>query len=166
MGVSGSGKSTVGELLARALGLPFYDADDFHSAANVAKMRGGTPLTDDDRRDWLAALATGLRTWQAAGGGVLACSALKEKYRVELQAAVSEPIRWVVLNGDRELLAARLRARAGHYMGVGLLDSQLADFENPTYGLHLPIGAPAEDLVRQIMARLQDDPASLESHPS
>jgi carbohydrate kinase (thermoresistant glucokinase family) len=154
MGVSGSGKSTVGLRLAQALHLPFHDADDFHSAANVAKMRGGTPLTDEDRAGWLAALAAGLGAWEVAGGAVLACSALKEKYRAVLQAAVAAPIRWVVLHGEKELLAERLRARPGHYMGAALLDSQLAALEVPAYGLHLPIGAPPDALVADALAYL------------
>jgi carbohydrate kinase (thermoresistant glucokinase family) len=142
----------VGRLLARALGLPFHDADDFHPPANVAKMRGGTPLTDEDRHGWLAALAAGLGSWEAAGGAVLACSALKERYRAVLQAAVAASISWVVLHGEKEVIAARLRARPGHYMGAGLLDSQLAAFEKPAYGLHLPISSPPEELVQEILA--------------
>lgn len=157
MGVAGAGKTTVGRQLAGALGRPFYDADDFHPAANVAKMRGGTPLTDEDRRDWLAALAAGLREWAAAGGAVLACSALKESYRAGLQAATPTPLRWVILDGEPALIAARLRARPGHYMGAGLLDSQLAAFEKPAYGLHLPIGAPPAALVAQILAYMKTE---------
>ncbi|SMB99182.1 gluconate kinase, SKI family [Hymenobacter roseosalivarius DSM 11622] len=156
IGVSGSGKTTVGRELARALSLPFHDADDFHSAANVEKMRYGTPLTDEDRHDWLAALAAGLSAWEAAGGAVLACSALKEKYRAVLRAAVAHSLTWVVLEGDKELLVARLRARSGHYMKEQLLNSQLADYESPAYGLHLRIEATPETLVRQIMAHLEE----------
>ena len=155
MGVSGTGKTTVGQRLAQAMQLPFYDADGFHSAANVAKMRGGTPLTDADRADWLAALSTGLRAWEAAGGAVLACSALKEKYRTVLQAAVAAPIRWVVLHGAKELIAGRLQSRPGHYMGAVLLDSQLAAFEMPAYGLHLSVGVPLEALVANALAYLK-----------
>jgi gluconokinase len=153
MGVSGCGKTTVGWLLSRALNLPFHDADNFHSEANVEKMRRGTPLTDEDRRDWLAALAAGLQGWERADGAVLACSALKERYRGVLQAAVAAPIRWVVLEGDRELIAARLGSRLGHYMGAVMLDSQLATFENPAYGLHLPIHLAPEELVARILAQ-------------
>ncbi|SFQ64634.1 gluconokinase [Hymenobacter arizonensis] len=155
MGVSGSGKTTVGRRLAQALHLPFHDADDFHSVANVAKMRGGTPLTDDDRTDWLAALAAGLGAWETAGGAVLACSALKERYRAVLQGTVAAPICWVVLHGEKELLAARLQDRPGHYMGAALLDSQLAALEVPAYGLHLPIGAAPDALVADALAYLK-----------
>jgi carbohydrate kinase (thermoresistant glucokinase family) len=163
MGVSGSGKTTVGRLLAQALRLPFYDADDFHSATNTEKMRGGIALTDADRGSWLATLAAGLGTWETVGGAVLACSALKEQYRAVLQAGATTPINWVVLDGDRELLVARLGGRSGHYMGVGLLDSQLAAFEPPAYGLHLSIGPAPEELVRLILARLSAEPASFPS---
>ena len=156
MGVSGSGKTTVGRELARALSLPFYDADDFHSGANVEKMRHGTPLTDEDRHSWLAALAAGLNTWDATGGAVLACSALKEKYRAVLQAAVAHSLIWVVLEGDKQLLMARLRARSGHYMKEQLLDSQLSDYESPAYGLHLSIEASPEELVQQILTHLKE----------
>jgi carbohydrate kinase (thermoresistant glucokinase family) len=150
MGVSGSGKTTVGRLLGQALRLPFYDADDFHSAANVEKMRSGTPLTDEDRRDWLATLAANLSVWEAAGGAVLACSALKEQYRTALQAAV--PVQWVVLHGEKDLISARLQARPDHYMGAALLDSQFAAFEKPTYGLHLPVSSAPQELVSRILS--------------
>ena len=91
MGVSGCGKTTVGKGLAEKLNLPFYDADAFHSAANIEKMAHGTPLTDDDRHDWLATLATKLNEWEKAGGAVLACSALKEKYRTRSKARRRSP---------------------------------------------------------------------------
>lgn len=158
MGVSGSGKTTVGRLLARRLQLPFYDADDFHSATNIAKMRQGIPLTDADRHDWLAALAAGLLTWGQTGGAVLACSALKEQYRAILRGTGTQPIHWVVLEGDKELLMNRLQTRADHYMGARLLDSQLTAFESPAYGLHLPISAPPAELVERILADLERRP--------
>lgn len=161
MGVSGSGKSTVGSLLAQELGVPFQDADDFHSAANVAKMQAGTPLTDDDRQGWLAALAAGIRQWSGQGGAVLACSALKEAYRQQLAAA--GPLEWVLLDGTEELLRTRLAARAHHYMNPGLLASQLATLEKPAYGLRLSIADSPPHLVAQILAYLQR-PGSTETH--
>ena len=154
MGVSGSGKTTVGQLLATRLGLPFYDADDFHSAANIAKMASGTPLTDADRHDWLATLAADIAKWEAAGGAVLACSALKEAYRQTLQHLVPTPLKWVFLDGSRELLRSRLEHRHGHYMGAALLDSQLATLEKPTYGLRLPIDGSPSQAVDQVVAHL------------
>jgi gluconokinase len=159
MGVSGCGKSTVGEQLAPRLGLPFYDGDAFHSAANIAKMSHGTPLTDDDRRDWLATLATKLGEWETAGGAILACSALKESYRTTLQSGVNSPIHWVFLDGSRELLLERMGGRKGHYMHPSMLDSQLATLERPPYALRLSITAPPEELVQQIVAAKEQDAA-------
>ena len=159
MGVSGCGKTTVGEQLAQKLALPFYDADDFHSKANIDKMAHGTPLTDDDRRDWLAALATKLGEWEKAGGAVLACSALKEKYRTTLQSESREPLHWVFLDGPKELLLERMGGRKGHYMHQNMLDSQLATLERPAYALQLSIKNTPEELVEQIVAALQNDPA-------
>ena len=123
MGVAGSGKTTVGRLLAQELGWPFFDADDFHSAANVEKMRRGEPLTDDDRMSWLAALRA-LVEQQASG--VLACSALKKAYREQLAGA-----RFVYLKANRLLLERRLDERRGHFFNPELLDSQLATLEEP-----------------------------------
>jgi 6-phosphogluconate dehydrogenase len=154
MGVSGSGKTTVGRLLAQRLHLPFYDADDFHSPANIAKMRGGTPLTDEDRQGWLTRLAAGIRQWSQAEGAVLACSALKEMYRQQLNAAAPRPIAWTFLDGPEELVRERLQGRQGHYMNPALLASQFAALERPAYGLHLPIDAPPDYLVSQILSRL------------
>ena len=159
MGVSGCGKSTVGEQLAPRLGLPFYDGDTFHSAANIAKMSHGTPLTDDDRRDWLATLATKLGEWEAAGGAILACSALKESYRTTLQSGVSGPIHWVFLDGPRGLLLERMGSRTGHYMHADMLASQLATLERPTYALTLSITAPPAALVQQIVAAQKQNTA-------
>lgn len=154
MGVSGSGKTTVGQLLAEHRSLPFHDADDFHSEANIAKMRGGTPLTDEDRREWLGQLAAAVREWSQAQGAVLACSALKEKYRQQFNEAATHPIRWVFLDGSEELLRERLRARRGHYMTQQMLTSQLDTLEPPTYGLRLRLTQELtpEDLVAQILA--------------
>lgn len=154
MGVSGSGKTTVGELLAQHLGLPFYDGDDFHPAANVAKMAAGHPLTDEDRAGWLATLAADLKPWEDAGGAVLACSALKESYRQTLQAGASLPLTWVFLDTDPAVLRQRLEARQGHYMKASMLESQLETLEKPTYGLHLTDDVPVETLVAQIVEQL------------
>jgi gluconokinase len=154
MGVSGSGKTTVGELLAKHLGQPFYDGDDFHPAANIAKMAAGHPLTDEDRAGWLATLAAHLTQWEDAGGAVLACSALKESYRQTLQAGASLPLTWVFLDTDPVVLRARLQARKGHYMKAFMLDSQLATLEKPTYGLRLTDDVPVEALVEQIVEKL------------
>jgi len=159
MGVSGCGKTTVGEQLAKKLNLPFYDADDFHSQANIDKMAHGTPLTDDDRREWLETLAAKLGEWEKEGGAVLACSALKEKYRTTLQSKSQEPLHWVFLHGPKELLLERMGKRKGHYMHSNMLDSQLATLEKPAYALQLSIKNTPEELVEQVVAALEKDPA-------
>jgi gluconokinase len=152
MGVAGSGKSTVGTELATRLGVEYADADQFHPPANIAKMSAGTPLTDEDRRGWLAALAE----WVASHtdtGGVLGASLLKRRYRDQLRAAGDV---WVVhLHGDRDVLADRLRARTGHFMKVSMLDSQLADLEprKPEEpGITLDLAEPPGTLVDKALA--------------
>lgn len=154
MGVSGCGKTTVGELLAKQLGRPFYDGDDFHPAANVAKMAAGHPLTDADRAGWLATLATKIGEWEQASGAVLACSALKEAYRQTLQAGASQPLHWVFLDGDPAVLYARLAGRHDHYMKADMLDSQLATLEKPAYGLRIDIDNTPENQVAEIVTQL------------
>ncbi|GAA2516755.1 MULTISPECIES: gluconokinase [Streptomyces] len=127
MGVSGSGKTTVGRLLARSLGVPYAEGDDFHPEANVAKMRARQPLDDEDRRPWLEEIARWL-TAHADSGGVVTCSALKRRYRDRLSAAAPR-VFFVHLDGTPELIAARISARRGHFMPPDLLRSQFADLE-------------------------------------
>lgn len=131
MGVSGCGKSLIGSRVAEQLGGVFEDADDFHSEANKAKMRAGTPLTDDDRWPWYATLRARIEEMRAKTPVyVLACSALKAVYRERLRGAdAGEEIAFVLLNGSREVIHQRLAARKGHYMPASLLDSQLAILE-------------------------------------
>jgi gluconokinase len=126
MGVSGSGKTSVGIALAAALGVPFRDADDLHPAANVAKMAAGIALTDDDRMPWLALVGAELAA--ASEGLVIACSALKRGYREAILAAAPSA-RFVFLDGSRGLLESRMQHRHGHFMPASLLDSQLATLE-------------------------------------
>ena len=131
MGVSGCGKSTVGQAIASALGLPFIEGDSLHPPRNVALMANGTPLTDADRAEWLAALAEKLRAARAAGHGlVVSCSALKRGYRDVLRGGVAG-LRFVHLHGAPALLRMRMHQRIGHYMPPALLDSQLATLEPP-----------------------------------
>jgi gluconokinase len=155
MGVSGSGKSTIGAQLAQALALPFGDADAFHPPANVRKMSAGTPLTDEDRWPWLDALGA----WLAAqtGGGVIACSALKRAYRDRLRGAVPG-LRILHLAGQPALITARQAAREGHFMPPSLMASQFATLEPPApdeAALVLDITAPPEVLLLQAAAQLR-----------
>jgi gluconokinase len=152
MGVSGSGKSTVGALLASRLGLPFVDGDALHPEANVRKMAAGVPLDDDDRAPWLDAV--GARLTQ--GGVVVACSALRRAYRDRLRDA-APAAQFVLLHGTRSLLASRLAARVDHFMPAALLDSQLGILELPTpgeqvrvYDIALPPAEIAADAARNL----------------
>ena len=132
MGVSGSGKSTLATLLAERCACPFLEGDNFHSEANVAKMRRGEPLTDDDRWPWLDKLGAAIGAAARADGMVVAtCSALKHVYRERLRSAVALPTTFILLEASREELTQRLTSRAGHYMPASLLDSQLAVLEHP-----------------------------------
>ena len=151
MGVSGSGKTTVGTELASRLGVPFHDADDFHLPESVEKMRSGTPLTDADRAPWLRRLAQLIDELEE--GGVLACSALKKEYREVLNAA-SQTVRWVYPAGDKEEISARLAGRQGHYMNPDLLDSQFETLEIPDNALHVRINRSVAEIVDEIVGML------------
>ena len=153
MGVSGSGKTVVGTALAARLGLPFHDGDDFHPPANVAKMSAGIPLTDADREPWLRTLAEKIREWNAAGGAVLACSALKESYRQQLHEGGD--VRFVFLDVPKQLLADRLRGRTGHFMPVTLLDSQLATLEIPKDAIRVSDEGTVDETVAKIVAAIE-----------
>ena len=133
MGVSGSGKTTIGMLMAEQTGCAFADADDYHPAANKQKMGAGHPLTDEDRQPWLEALNRVLRGWAEAGkSGVLACSALKAIYRETLGSGMAAgTVHFVLLDGSAEMIASRLAARHHEYMTGALLDSQLKTLERP-----------------------------------
>lgn len=153
MGVTGVGKTTIGLLIAEDLGIAFLDADDFHSAANVAKMRSGTPLTDADREPWLAALRAEIEARLARGeSAVLACSALKQAYRDRLHA--KDAVLFVHLQGDAETIRARLLARSGHYMDPGLLASQFAALEAPQGVLVVDVAASPREIASRIEAEL------------
>ena len=137
MGVAGSGKTTIGAALARALATPFLEGDDLHPPANVQRMAQGIPLTDDDRRPWLLAIAQQLRDAHRAGLGlVVTFSALKRSYRDLLRSASGAALQFVYLTGDRDVIAERLAERRGHFMPGSLLDSQLATLEAPAADEH------------------------------
>jgi carbohydrate kinase (thermoresistant glucokinase family) len=131
MGVAGVGKTTVGKLVADELGVPFHDGDTFHSVESRRKMAAGIPLTEEDREPWLRDLARRMREWEALGGAVVACSALRRRHRELLAGAAPGHVRFVYLDADEETIRSRLAARKGHYMPPRLLDSQLATLEPP-----------------------------------
>jgi gluconokinase len=153
MGVAGSGKTTVGRLLSQELGWAFADADDFHPAANVEKMRRGIPLTDEDRAPWLDALRQLLVGWiSEEKNGVLACSALKQSYRDAL--AVGPEVKIVYLKGSPALLRERVVSRHGHYMKAGMLESQFRALEEPKDAITVDVSASAEKVAAEVRKRL------------
>ena len=157
MGVSGSGKTTVGEALAAALGWRFVEGDAFHPAANVEKMASGHPLDDDDRRPWLEALAAEIARDDAAGrSSVVGCSALKRAYRDILRAGAPD-VRFLHVHGDKALLIERVSHRPGHFFPAALLDSQLATLEPlgpDERGVVVDVAAPVEAMVAEARADL------------
>lgn len=154
MGVSGSGKSTIGRRLAQRLGWEFRDADDDHPAANVAKMKAGTPLTDEDRAPWLAILAQRIvRSGETGQSLVLACSALKQRYRDQL-AGGDAGVRFVYLKGDKTQIAERM-AKRQHFMPAALLDSQFAALEEPTDAIIVTIARTPDQIVAEVVEALR-----------
>ena len=156
-GVSGCGKSTIGKRLAERLKLSFFDGDDFHSKANIEKMKSGRPLDDDDRQPWLETLASRLPQWDAQGGAVLACSGLKETYRQTLGSKFSGQINWVFLTGSEALLRERINARAGHFFDPALLRSQLETLELPDYGQRIDVTPSPKTITNLIVDGLTKD---------
>lgn len=157
MGVAGSGKTTVGREAARRLGWQFQEGDALHPPENVAKMRSGHPLDDNDRAPWLAAIAARIDEWRRAGDrGIVTCSALKRRYR-DVIIGSRQDVRLVYLDGPRALLAERLAGRSGHFMPASLLDSQLETLEPPSpdeNALTISIDATVDVIVEQIVAAL------------
>ncbi|MEX0852596.1 MAG: gluconokinase [Bauldia sp.] len=155
MGVSGSGKSSVGARLSAAIGLAFRDADEFHPEANVAKMSAGVALTDADRWPWLDAIGEALR--DADHGIIVACSALRRAYRDRLRSAAGRPLTFIHLSGSRATIGPRIGARRGHFMPPSLLDSQLATLEPPApdeSAITVSVAPPLDDVVAAIVAAL------------
>ena len=170
MGVMGSGKTTIGTLLAKRLGTVFADADDFHSPANKQKMAAGHPLTDEDRQPWLERLNGMLRDWYqqslhaGTGGGVLACSALKERYRTTLASGMPQgAVNFVLLDGSSELFAERLAHRHHEFMSPQLLDSQLETLEPPTDALRVVNDRPPEQVTAEILEKLRVPASAVET---
>lgn len=155
MGVAGSGKTTVGRLLAKALGWQFYDADSLHPPESVRKMASGTPLTDEDRQPWLEALRKLIEALaEQEQNGVLACSALKRSYREKLESGAAE-VRWVYLEADRGLIHARLADRRDHYMTAALAESQFAALEEPVDAIVVPADDRPADIVSKVRSELE-----------
>ena len=156
MGVSGSGKTTVGRALASELGWPFIDADSLHPQQNVAKMASGIPLTDEDRWPWFDRIVAEMQRYDAAGRHlVMACSALKQAYRDRL--ANGGPVRFVYLQGDAATIAPRLAGRAGHFMPPALLASQFATLEEPYDAIVIDITQPVAAQVAAISRALREE---------
>jgi gluconokinase len=154
MGVTGSGKTTVGKLLAQQLGWLFLDADVFHPAANIEKMKHGVPLTDEDREPWLTAIYAELLKCAAENkDAVLACSALKQSYRERLAARVE--LRICYLKGTYREIAARLQSRTGHFAGEGILAGQFADLEEPRDALVVRVSQTPEEIVGDVLRKLK-----------
>ncbi|MFD4917071.1 gluconokinase [Streptomyces virginiae] len=161
MGVAGTGKTTVGQLLAEALGVPYAEGDAFHPAANVAKMSAGIPLDDTDRRPWLDAIGEWIRNSADRRGGVIAASSLKRAYRDRLRAAAPGAV-FVHLAGERPLIEKRMAARKGHFMPTTLLDSQFATLEplqDDELGVVVDVSGSPEDITERALAALRRLPA-------
>ena len=154
MGVSGTGKSTIGKLLSQRTGWTFYDADDFHPPANIEKMYRGIPLTDSDRLPWLLKLKQLIvRTINSDRQGILACSALKSEYRQILQDNRSE-VKFIYLRGDYDCIQSRVRQRTGHFMSSTLLRSQFDTLEEPKDALEVDVSHTPEAIIAEILERI------------
>lgn len=150
MGVSGSGKTTIGQLLASELGWDFIDADDVHPRSNIAKMAAGEPLTDKDRAPWLAALRAKIDDHLIRGKSVVVtCSALKERYR-EVLVIDPDHVKVIHLHGSSELLRSRISGRKGHFMSASMLDSQLAALEPPEHAFKVDVAQTPKEIVALI----------------
>ena len=158
MGVSGSGKTTIGRLLSEKTGIPFFDGDDFHSAANKEKMKAGSPLTDADRQGWLQSLNKLAIEESVKQGAIIACSALKEKYRKLLSENLDNPA-WVFLKGSFELISHRMKNRTGHFMPPVLLQSQFDTLELPHSAIIVQIENEPEEITDNIIQHLKEKAA-------
>lgn len=158
MGVSGSGKTTTGKLLAERIHIPFFDADDYHSPVNIEKMKAGIPLTDADRKDWLQTMNQIAVRQQKEKGAVIACSALKQSYREGLQKNIAKPW-WFFLEGSQELILGRMQKRKGHFMPAGLLLSQFATLEPPEFAFTISIDKDPASIVTTIIESMNSKSA-------
>ena len=153
MGVSGTGKSTIGKMLSKELNIPFFDGDDFHPEANVLKMASGQPLNDEDRYDWLISLNE-LAKKHKNKGVIIACSALKASYREILKNDMDTVMRFIHLEGSFDLIQSRMKQRSSHFMPAKLLESQFATLETPEEALNVSIVPPPDKIVAEILSHL------------
>ena len=154
MGVSGSGKTTIGKKLSAKTGLPFFDGDDFHPPSNKEKMTQGIPLTDEDRKDWLVKMNQAAKNQAKLTGAVIACSALKEKYRAILSSGITIPLYWVLLQGSFELIKKRMEERKDHFMPAGLLSSQFDALQIPANCITIDISNSPDEIVEMIILQI------------
>lgn len=154
MGVSGTGKTTVGKLLAKKLKYPFFDGDDFHPKENIEKMKAGQPLTDEDRKEWLLRLNQVAREHRHTGA-IICCSALRKNYRSLLRAGVGTCMEFIYLNGSFELIKSRLEARKDHFMPIELLKSQFETLEPPTRAITISISKEPDQIIKEIVGQIK-----------
>ena len=152
-GVSGSGKTTIGKLLSKILQKPFFDADDYHTSENILKIKNMLALTDKDRKSWFIYLNKLIAKWDKEGGAILACSALKEKYRSML--AEGNNVSFIFLEGNQELISKRITTRKGHFFPIELLQSQYDILEIPTYGIRVKVDQPPEEVCKEIYTAIK-----------
>ena len=155
MGVSGSGKSTVGRRVADELALTFIEADDFHPPRNMEKMTAGTPLTDQDRAPWIDALVAGINARPPGRDAIVACSALTQFVRDRLRAGVTEPLQFIVLSADPSILRQRLSKRPQHFMKPGMLGSQLAALQWPVDAIVVDVSRPFDEVCIEVAERIR-----------
>lgn len=155
MGVSGSGKTTIGEQLSARTGYPFYDADNFHTKENKDKMKAGIPLTDEDRWPWLENIHQFVVEKITTVNIILVCSALKQVYRNRLSKSIEENCRWIFLQGDYNTILDRLKGRSGHYMPATLLRSQFDALEVPANAIRVNIGLSPEIIIDDIVSKIK-----------
>jgi carbohydrate kinase (thermoresistant glucokinase family) len=155
MGVSGSGKTTIGKKLASRIGFPFFDGDEFHPPSNKEKMTAGSPLTDEDRKEWLMNMNALAKKQMKEDGAVFACSALKEKYRTILSSGITIPLYWVLLQGSFELIKKRMEERKDHFMPASLLSSQFDALQIPDNCIIIDISSSPDEIVEMIISQIE-----------